>query len=141
MSRLSDEIREKRGLSYSTYSAFSPMRQRGPFRLGLQTRNDQADEALKILMQTLDKFVTEGPTAEELEAAKKNIIGSFALSLDSNKKIIESIAMIGFYQLPLDYLDTYTAKIDAITIKQITAAFKRHVHSDKMVTVMVGGEE
>ncbi len=140
-SRLSDEIREKRGLSYSTYSVFSPMRQRGPFRLGLQTRNDQADEALKILTQTLEEFMASGPTAEELIAAKKNIIGSFALNLDSNSKIIESIAMIGFYQLPLDYLDTYTTKVDAISIEQIKDAFKRHIQTDKMVTIMVGGEE
>ena len=141
VSRLSDEIREKRGLSYSTYSAFSPMRQRGPFRLGLQTRNDQADEALTILMQTLEEFMTNGPTAKELELAKKNIIGSFALNLDSNSKIVENIAMIGFYQLPLDYLDTYTTKVDAITIEQIKDAFKRHVQTDRMVTVLVGGEE
>ena len=141
VSRLSDEIREKRGLSYSAYSAFSPMRERGPFRLGLQTRNDQADEALKILMQTLEEFMASGPTADELIAAKKNIIGSFALNLDSNSKIVENIAMIAFYQLPLDYLDTYTNKIDAITIEQVKAAFKRHVQTDKMVTVMVGGEE
>ena len=141
VSRLSEEIREKRGLSYSTYSAFSPMRQRGPFRLGLQTRNDQADEALKILMQTLETFMTNGPTAEELESAKKNIIGSFALNLDSNSKIIENIAMIGFYQLPLDYLDTYTAKIDAVTIEQIKDAFEGHVQPDKMVTILVGGDE
>jgi len=141
VSRLTDEIREKRGLSYSTYSAFSPMRQRGPFRLGLQTRNDQADEALKILIQTLEEFMANGPTAEELELAKKNIVGSFALNLDSNSKIIESIAMIGFYQLPLDYLDTYTAKVEAITIEQIKDAFKRHVQTDKMVTVLVGSEE
>ncbi len=140
VSRLSEEIREKRGLSYSAYSAFSPMRQRGPFRFGLQTRNDQADEALKILMQTLATFVANGPTTEELESAKKNIIGSFALNLDSNSKIIENIAMIGFYQLPLDYLDTYTNKVDAITIEQIKNAFKRHVQIDKMVTVMVGGK-
>jgi len=141
VSRLSEEIREKRGLSYSTYSAFSPMRQRGPFRLGLQTRNDQADEALKILMQTLEEFMVNGPTEAELESAKNNIIGSFALNLDSNSKIVENIAMIGFYQLPLDYLDTYTTKVETITIEQIKDAFKRHVQTDKMVTVMVGGEE
>ena len=140
VSRLSEEIREKRGLSYSTYSFFSPMRQQGPFRMGLQTRNDQADKALKIIKQTLVEFMKEGPSEKELEAAKKNITGGFALNLDSNSKIIENIAMIGFYQLPLDYLDTYTDKIDAVTIDQIKAAFKRHVQPDKMVTVMVGGE-
>lgn len=140
VSRLSEEIREKRGLSYSTYSYFSPMRQRGPFQLGLQTRNDQAEEALKILKQTLVEFMQNGPSAEELEAAKKNITGGFALNLDSNSKIVENIAMIGFYQLPLDYLDNYTNKVDAVTIEQIKDAFKRHVQPDKMVTVMVGGE-
>ncbi len=140
VSRLSEEIREKRGLSYSTYSYFSPMRQRGPFQLGLQTRNDQAEEALEILKQTLVEFMEKGPSKDELESAKKNITGGFALNLDSNSKIIENIAMIGFYQLPLDYLDTYTDKIDAVSIEQIKAAFKRHVQPDKMVTVMVGGE-
>jgi zinc protease len=138
VSRLSDEIREKRGLSYSTYSYFSPMHQRGPFTLGLQTRNDKADEALKLLRQTLTEFMDKGPTEKELEAAKKNITGGFALNLDSNSKIVENIAMMGFYHLPLDYLDTYTQKVDAVTTDQIKAAFKRHVQPDRMVTVMVG---
>ncbi len=140
VSRLSEEVREKRGLSYSTYSYFSPMRQRGPFQLSLQTRNDQAEEALKVLKQTLTEFMQNGPSEEELIAAKKNITGGFALNLDSNSKIVENLAMIGFYGLPLDYLDTYTDKVDAVTIEQIKDAFKRHVQPDKMVTVMVGGE-
>lgn len=140
VSRLSEEIRDKRGLAYSTYSYFSPMRQRGPFRMGLQTRNDQAGEALRILKQTLVEFMKNGPTEDELEAAKKNITGGFALNLDSNSKIVENIAMIGFYELPLDYLDTYTDKVDGVTVEQIKQAFARHLQPDNMVTVMVGGE-
>lgn len=140
VSILAEEVREKRGLSYSTYSAFSPMRQRGPFQMGLQTRNDQAEEALKVLKETLKKFIEKGPTEEQLVAAKKNITGGFALNLDSNGKIVENIAMIGFYGLPLDYLDTYTDKVDAVTTEQIRTAFKKHLNIDKMVTIIVGGE-
>lgn len=138
VSRLTDEIREKRGLSYSTYSYFSPMRQAGPFQMGLQTRTDQAAQALELLQQTLQTFMNDGPTDEELREAKQNITGGFALRLDSNKKIIENIASIGFYNQPLDYLDNFNAKIEAVTAGQIKDAFKRRIHPDKMLTVVVG---
>ncbi|HGX92857.1 MAG TPA: insulinase family protein [Candidatus Tenderia sp.] len=140
VSRLSEEVREKRGLSYSAYSYFSPMRQQGPFQMGLQTRNDQADEALKVMMETLQTFIKEGPQATELEAAKQNLTGGFALRLDSNKKIIEYVAMIGFYDLPLDYLNTLLSRIESVTTEQIQEAFSRRITPDRMVTVMVGGE-
>ncbi len=139
VSRLSEEVREKRGLSYSAYSYFSPMRQRGPFQMGLQTRNDQAQEALEVMMETLNNFITNGPDEKELEAAKQNLTGGFALRLDSNKKIIEYVAMIGFYDLPLDYLNTLLDKIEAVSAAQIQEAFSRRIDPDKMVTVMVGG--
>jgi zinc protease len=139
VSRLSQEIRENRGLSYSTYSYFLPMRKKGPFILGLQTKNETADEALKVLKAELQKFVDQGPTAEELEASKKNITGGFPLRISSNSKIVGYIAMIGFYGLPLDYLDQFNAKIEAVTVDSIKTAFQNRVHPDKMVTVLVGG--
>ena len=135
---MSDEIREKRGLSYSTYSYFLPMRKKGPFILGLQTKNETAQEALRVLKDELRKFVTNGPTAEELEASKKNITGGFPLRISSNSKIVGYIAMIGFYGLPLDYLDQFNAKIEAVTVDSIKTAFQRRVNPDKMVTVLVG---
>ena len=138
VSRLSDEIREKRGLSYSTYSYFIPMRKKGPFILGLQTKNDSAQEALSVLMEQLRKFVADGPTAEEVEASKKNLTGGFPLRISSNSKIAGYIAMIGFYGLPLDYLNRFNANIEAVTAESIKAAFQRRVHPDKMVTVLVG---
>jgi zinc protease len=139
VSRLSDEVREKRGLSYSAYSYFMPMRARGPFFMGLQTRNDQSAQALKVLRDTLTTFVNEGPTETELLSAKRNITGGFALRLDSNKKIAENLAVIGFYGLPLDYLDTYIGKVNAVTIEQVRDAFRRRIHPEHMVTVTVGG--
>lgn len=139
VSRLSDEIREKRGLSYSVYSYFLPMAQPGPFVMGLQTRNDQADAAQRLMQETLVKYLAEGPSDKELTAAKQNITGGFPLRIDSNSKLLEYLAVIGFYKLPLDYMDTFSQNIDAITRPQAHAAFKRHIDPDKLVTVRVGG--
>lgn len=140
VSKLSNEIREKRGLSYSVYSYFMPMRQLGPYQFGLQTRNEQAQEALEVMKTTLASFIEQGPTEDELKAAKQNITGGFALRVDSNSKIANYLAMIGFYDLPLDYLDNFKDKVNAITTQQIKDAFSRRIHADKMLTVMVGGE-
>jgi len=140
VARLSKEIREKRGLAYSSYSYFRPMRKKGPYTLGAQTRNASAGETLAVMRETLATFVTEGPSAEELEAAKKNITGGFPLRISSNKKIIDYIGMIGFYDLPLDYLDTFNAKVEAVTVADIKDAFQRRIHPDKMVIVTVGGK-
>ena len=137
-SRVVEEIREKRGLAYSSFTYFSPMRLEGPFIMGLQTKNEQAQQALEVLMQTLNEFIEKGPTEEELVSAKNNITGGFALRLDSNKDITEYVAMIGFYDLPLDYLMTFNSRVEAVTIGQIRDAFKRRVTPDKMVTVLVG---
>jgi len=139
VARLSKEIREKRGLAYSSYSYFRPMRKKGPYTLGAQTRNASAGETLAVMRETLATFVTEGPSEEELEAAKKNITGGFPLRISSNKKIIDYIGMIGFYGLPLDYLDTFNAKVEAVTVADIKDAFQRRIHPDKMAIVMVGG--
>ncbi len=139
VARLSNEIREKRGLAYSSYSYFMPMRESGPYTIGLQTKNESAEEALAVLQETIGQFVKEGPTAEELDASKKNITGGFPLRISSNKKIINYIGMIGFYGLPLDYLDTFNSKVQAVTIEDIKNAFQKRIHMDKMVTVMVGG--
>ena len=137
---ISDEIREKRGLSYSAYSYFAPMRDFGPFLLSLQTKNSKKSEALQVLKETLHKFRSEGPTEDQLEAAKRNITGGFPLKIDSNSDILGYIAMIGTYGLPLDYLDQFTGRVEAVTREQIRNAFQRRVDPDKMVQVMVGGE-
>ena len=140
VSRLFREVREERGLSYSVNSHFSPMAQDGPYTFSLQTRNDQTGEALQVLRDTLREFHDKGPTAEELVAAKKNITGGFPLRVDSNSKIVEYIAMIGFYDLPLDYLETFNDRVMAVTGEQIRDAYQRRVPLDSMATVIVGGE-
>jgi zinc protease len=141
VSLLSKEVRQKRGLSYSVYSYFLPMRQTGIFMLGLQTKNAQAQEALQVVNQNLQRFVEEGPTEEQLEAAKQNITGGFPLRIASNSKIVEYLAVIGFYDLPLDYLDTFTDKVEAVSAEQIRDAFQRRVHPERMVTVLLGRQD
>jgi zinc protease len=138
VSRLTQEVREKRGLSYSVYSYFNPLAQKGPFQVGLQTQKEQADQALKVVQGTLNDYLRTGPTPAELEAAKSNLIGGFALRLDNNRKILDHIAMIGFYDMPLNYLDTWTERVANVTAEQVVSAFNRTLEQQKMSTVVVG---
>ena len=138
VSRLFEEVREKRGLSYSVYSYFNPMLFKGPFIAGLQTKTDQSDEAISVVLENIKNYIELGPTEEELISAKKNIIGGFPLRADSNSKILNYLVVIGYYKLPLDYLRTFNANVEAVTIEHIKDAFKRRLTVDKLVTVKVG---
>lgn len=138
VSRLTEEVREKRGLVYSVYSYFMPMAELGPFQIGLQTKKDQADAALKLVRETLDKFMKDGVTETELKAAKANIIGGFPMRIDSNSKILDYLAVIGFYKLPLNYLDEYNKKVASVTTAQIKDAFNRRIKPENFVTIVVG---
>ena len=140
VSRLMKEVREKRGLAYSVYSTFVPLAQPGPFQIGLQTQKAQAADALKLTRSVLATFLAEGPSEAELLAAKQFLVGSFPLRLDSNRKILDNVAVIGFYGLPLDYLDRYTEQIEKVSVADIKAAFARHVRLESLMTVVVGGE-
>lgn len=141
VSRLSDEVREKRGLSYSVYSYFSPLARKGVFMAGMQTKNDQVDQAVKVLRQTIKEYVDNGMTEKELFASRKNITGGFPLRIDSNKKILGYLAMIGFYKLPLSYLADFNKRIEALSLKQIQETMRRRLHAQRMITVIVGGEK
>ena len=132
-------MRQKRGLSYSVYSYFAPAMHAGAFTLGLQTRPDQAAQAVQVSRDVVRRFVAEGPTAAELKAAKDNLIGGFSLRIDSNRKLLDNLANLAWYDLPLDYLDTWTKQVEKVTAADIKAAFARKLHPERMVTVVVGG--
>jgi zinc protease len=141
VSRLMEEVREKRGMAYSVYSYFMPMQQPGAFQIGLQTKKEQADEALLLVRKTLADFIAQGPTEKELQAAKDNIIGGFPLRIDSNTKIIGYLSVIGFYDLPLTYLDDFSDKVERVNVAQVREAFARHIDPQAMATVIVGAPE
>ncbi|MFM7025527.1 MAG: M16 family metallopeptidase [Limnohabitans sp.] len=138
-SRLTSEVREKRGLSYSVYSYFSPGLHAGPFAVGLQTRPDQAGQAVEVARQVLSDFVSKGPTEAELQAAKDNLVGGFALRIDTNRKLLDNVASMAWNQLPLDYLDRWSESVNKVTSSDIRHAFSRVLQPDRMVTVVVGG--
>ncbi|MCZ8293446.1 MAG: pitrilysin family protein [Hylemonella sp.] len=141
VSRLTEEVREKRGLSYSVYSYFNPGLHAGAFTIGLQTRPDQAAQAVQVAREVLRRFVTDGPTPAELKAAKDNLVGGFALRIDNNRKLLDNVANIAAHNLPLDYLDTWTQQVAKVTVADIRAAFARKLQPERMVTVVVGGRD
>ncbi len=140
VSRLTEEVREKRGLVYSVYSYFMPMSELGPFQIGLQTKKEQANDAMKLVNETVAKFIKNGVTEKELKAAKDNIIGGFPMRIDSNGKILDYLSVIGFYKLPLTYLDDFNKKVASVTTKQIKEAFQRRIKPESFVTVIVGAQ-
>ena len=139
VSRLTTEVREKRGLSYSVYSYFQPGLHAGAFQVGLSTRPDQAQQALDVAREVVRDFVAQGPTEAELQAAKDFLIKGFALRIDSNRKLLDNVANIAWHGLPLDYLDSWTRQVQAVSTADIRRAFQRVVQPERMVTVVVGG--
>lgn len=139
-SLLMEEVREKRGLVYSVGSGFSPMKQAGPWLVALSTKNKSAKEAKKIVNETIRAFMKDFDD-KHFQAIKDNLIGGFPLRIDSNGKIISYIAMIGFYDLPLDYLEAFPKAIERLTKQQVLDAWQRNMDLSKMSSVMVGKPE
>jgi len=140
VSRITEEVRQKRGLAYSAYSLFSTLKAGGPFIIGMQTRRDQAEQALEVVRSTLREFVDKGPTDKEVVAAKQNIVGGFPMRIDSNRKIHEHLILIGYYNLPIDYLETFVANVERVTAADIKSAFARRVNPGQLVTVVVAAD-
>ena len=138
ISKLYQEIREQKGLAYSVYSYFAPRRELGPFIIGMQTRNQESERALASAKDILRDFVTSGPTEQELVAAKKYITGNFPLRVSSNSDMVGYLAMIGYYNLPINYLLEFNNNIENVTVEAIKSAFKRRIDPENMITVTVG---
>lgn len=138
VSRLFDIVREQHGLVYGISSQFAPMALRGPFVIFLQTRTEELQKALDLTQQIVTDFIQNGPKPTELEEAKKNIIGSFPLSFDSNGDIMEQLTFLSFYQLPLNYFDTFRENVNSVTVEQVRQAFQKYLDPAKLVKVTVG---
>ncbi|BDW12136.1 peptidase M16 [Polynucleobacter sp. SHI8] len=140
VSRLMNEIREKRGLAYSVSSYFYPAKNSGYFVAGMQTKKDQSDESVKLLKETIQTFVNQGPNDDEVQAAKSNLINGFPLRIDSNSKLLDNLSAIAWYDLPLNTLDEWTNEVKKVTKDDIHKAFQKNLDMNKMVTVVVGGQ-
>ncbi|MCU1741358.1 MULTISPECIES: M16 family metallopeptidase [Pseudomonas] len=136
--RLMSEVREKRGLTYGVYSGFSPMQVRGPFQINLQTRAEMSEGTLKLVDEVVADYLKNGPTQKEVDDAKREMAGSFPLSNASNSSIVGQLGLMGFYDLPLDYLENFVQQTQALTVEQIKSAMNKHLSVDKMIVVTAG---
>lgn len=136
--RLMTEVREKRGLTYGIYSTFTPMQVRGPFMINLQTRADYSDGTLDLVQKLVRNFITQGPTQDELDKAKREVAGSFPLSTASNADIVGQLGAIGFYDLPLNHLELFLQQIQALTVEQVKTAMAKHLDPNAFVIVSAG---
>ena len=103
--RLMKELRVKRGLTYGVYSYIYPMKNIGPFVVGIETKAEQAQESVRLIHKMLKEFHANGPTDKELTHAKEAIINGFPLRIDSNQDILNYLSMINYYDLPINYLN------------------------------------
>jgi len=136
--RLMSEVREKRGLTYGVYSGFSAMQARGPFMINLQTRADLSEGTLALVKQLLADYLRDGPTQQELDNAKRELAGSFPLSTASNAAIVGQLASMGFYDLPLSYLDDFMRDVQSLSTDQVKAAMAKHLDPEALVVVTAG---
>lgn len=137
-SRLMNEVREQRGLVYGVYSYFAPLAVQGPFVISLQTRADQAGKALDVVHEVMRGMHDGGIGKAELDAAKANLTGGFAHRLDSNAKRVDLLSMIGYYGLPPDYLQSWEANINAVSLDQVKAEAKRFLDPGQWNTIQAG---
>ncbi|MDT8376044.1 MAG: pitrilysin family protein [Mariprofundaceae bacterium] len=137
-SRLMEEVREKRGLAYGVYSYFIPLATSGPFIITLQTRADQAGEAEDVVRSVLQELYSGGISREDLKDAQANLTGSFAQRMDSNRERVGLMSMIGFYGMPLDYLQVWTQKIESVTLADIKIAAKAYLDPEQWNLLRVG---
>jgi len=136
--RLMEEVREKRGLTYGIYSGFSAMQARGPFMINLQTRAELSEGALTLVQEILRDYLANGPTQKELDDAKRELAGSFPLSTASNADIVGQLGSMGFYDLPLSYLEDFMAQIQALSVEQVRTAMAKHLNPAAMLIVSAG---
>jgi zinc protease len=140
VSQLVSEVREKRGLAYSVYSYFAPGKDTGIFQAGVQTKNDQAALAVEVMSATIEKFIANGPTQKELDAAKANLINGYPLRIDNNRKLLDNVSAIAWNNLPLNTMEVWTKQVEGVTLEQVKAAFQKHLAMDRMKIVILGAQ-
>ena len=140
-SRLTDEIREKRGLSYSVYTDLYPLYHGAAMYGGAATRNDRVAETISLIKSELKRFATEGPTAAELEDAKTFLTGSYALRFDTSTKIADQLLGIQEQNLGIDYVDKRNSLIEAVTLDDIKRVARRLIDADALIITVVGKPE
>ena len=140
-SRAMDSIRNERGLAYSVYSHFGAEKSHGTFVFVMQTKNDTAEEAIRIAREEIRRMREQPVTDQELDDAKNYLTGSFPLRLDTNHKVASFLAQVEFFRLGLDYPDRYADLIRKVTREDVQRVAKAYLHPEKLITVVVGNQK
>lgn len=140
-SRLFEKVRIRKGLTYDIYSYFIPGTKEGPFVAAFHTRSILVKKAISLIRDIMSDFIEKGPTKSELKRAKKNLIGGFPLSLEKSSTILNLVSALSFYDMPLNYYDSYVENIEKITVEEIKSVFKKRIDINKMAQVIVGEEK
>jgi len=136
-SRLVEEIRNKRGLAYSVASFFDPGKYPGSFQIVLQTKNTSAREAIALSLQGVERIRKELVSEKELEGAKKYLIGSFPMRLNTQGKLTGFLTQVEYYGLGLDYPEKYSFLIRSITREEIFRVAKKYLHPKNTILIVV----
>jgi len=137
-SRLTAEIREKRGLTYGVGAGLNPLRRLGLFIGSLSTRNEKAGEAVSLVKEIVKQMAEQGPTQRELDEAKTYLTGSYALRFASNSAIANQLLGLQEQGMAIDYVEKRNGLIAAVTLDQAKAAARRLLHPDRLVITIVG---
>lgn len=138
VSRLVGEVREKRGLAYSVSSALDPGRYAGSFQIALQTKNPSAKEAIRLSLLEMERMRNEWVGEKELEGAKRYLIGSFPMRLDTQGKLAHFLSQVEYYGLGLDYPEAYPALINSVSREGIQQVARKYLHPEERILVVVG---
>src|SRR5262249_25113313 len=136
-SRLMKVVRSKAGLAYSIDSAFSAGKFPGAFAIVLQTKNQSAQEALKMIVAQIREIQNQSVSERELGSAKKYLIGSFPLRLDRQSQIVSFMLQIELYGLGLDYAERYPKLIGDVTALDVRTTAQKYLHPDALDLVAV----
>jgi zinc protease len=139
-SRLMKEVRSKAGLVYSIASYYQAALFPGSFQVVLETKNSSANEAISMVLAQMRR-IQESPVSDaELESAKKFLIGSFPLKLDTQGSIASFLLQVQIYGLGLDYIDKYPGYIRAVTIADVQKMAREYLHPDRYVLIAVANQ-
>jgi zinc protease len=138
-SRLFQKIRTREALAYAVGGGFSPSYDHpGTFRVEVLTRSEQTVHATKLALEEIANLESEPFTEAELKRAEDDILNSFLFRYDTREKILAERERLEFYGYPEDYLETYRAALEKVTLADVTAAAKKYIHPDRLAVLVVG---
>jgi zinc protease len=140
-SRLMEEVREKRGLAYSVYSYLQPMDHASILAGSVATKNEAIKQSLEVIRAELKRMAAEGPSAADLENAKRYLVGSYALRFDTSAKIASQLLGIMEDELGIDYVDKRNGLVEAVTLADVKRVAERLLQPENLIVTIVGKPE